>query len=57
MWTNLVGVAPTPTQITDLLTSLNNPSVSALTSLVANHELTAQHVGLVGLSETGLSYS
>lgn len=57
MWTQLAGSAPTATQVTDLLTALGNPNVAALTVLVANHELTAQHVNLVGLADSGLVYA
>jgi serralysin len=57
IWTNLAGTAPAANQVTELLGALGNPDVATLTTLVANHELTAQHVGLVGLAETGLAYS
>lgn len=57
MWTNLAGTAPTANQVTELLGALGNPDVATLTTVVANHALTAQHVGLVGLAETGLAYS
>lgn len=56
MWTNLLGSAPDAAQVSAVLTSLGNPNVGALTALVANLDLTAQHVGLVGLADTGLAF-
>lgn len=57
IWTNLLGTVPDAAQVTQLLTSLNQPSIGGLTVLAADLELTAQLIGLSDLATQGLAFS
>ncbi len=57
LWTNLVGSAPDPAQVSGIVATLGNPGVGALTVLAADLPLNAELIGLVGLADHGLAFS
>jgi hypothetical protein len=57
LYTNVVGMAPTPEQAAPVVALLNNGmSVGELTKIAAMLDLTATRIDLTGLSETGLEF-
>jgi len=57
LWTNLFGVAPSVGDLAPVVAMMDGgTSAAALTVLVAESSITAQHINLVGLSQTGLIF-
>ena len=59
LWTNLFDVAPTAAEAAPFIALLDNNSLtaSALGVLAADYSVNTSHIGLTGLSRTGLEYS
>lgn len=57
LWTNVVGVAPTPEQAKPFVDMLNSgTSAGALAVMAADSVLNQTNIDLVGLAQTGLEY-